>query len=147
MTSKQQPTNQFQLATDEGDIYEASREPGSTEWLISFPAGDRRFDGTKSEVAAFIKSLMGDAQPASVATIQTEQSAMTYVIKRYYGNNHDYLHGWCDQWGTSCMGSIKKAMTFATKAEADAAAEKAQRECKGSDGHQATGFTFTAVLA
>lgn len=72
---------------------------------------------------------------------------MAYAIKRSYGKNHDYLHAWCDQWGTACMMSIKKAMTFPTKAEADEAAVKAQRVCKGADGQPAKGFTFSAVQA
>lgn len=75
---------------------------------------------------------------------------MAYVIKRTYGSkgqNHDYLHAWCDQWGTACMGSVKMAMVFASKEEADKAALKAQRECKGADGQPAQGFTFTAVQA
>jgi hypothetical protein len=75
---------------------------------------------------------------------------MAYVIKRTYGSkgqNQDYLHAWCDQWGTACMGSVKMAMVFASKEEADDAAVKAQRECKGADGRPAEGFTFTAVPA
>lgn len=75
---------------------------------------------------------------------------MDYVIKRTYGmlgQNHDYLHAWCAQWGTACMGSIKMAMVFDTKETADEAAEKAQRECKGAHGLPAQGVTFTAVPA
>lgn len=75
---------------------------------------------------------------------------MDYVIKRTYGSkgqNHDYLHAWCAQWGTACMGSIKMAMVFDTKENADEAAEKAQRECKGYDGQPAECITFTAVPA
>ncbi len=71
---------------------------------------------------------------------------MTYAIKRTYGKNQDYLTAWCDTWGTACMGSVKLAMTFSTKEEADAAAEKAQAVCKGFDGNQAQGLTFSAVL-
>lgn len=71
---------------------------------------------------------------------------MAYAIKRTYGKfGSDYLHDWCAQWGTSCMGSIKLAMTFATKQEADAAAARAQAECKGFDGKPAVGITFSAV--
>lgn len=71
---------------------------------------------------------------------------MAYAIKRTYGKfGSDYLHGWCKDWGTSCMGSIKLAMKFATKDEADAAAARAQIECKDADGNTATGFSFTAV--
>lgn len=81
----------------------------------------------------------------SFLSADVENFVTTYVVKRSYGLSHDYLHGWCEQWGTSCMGSIMKAMTFTTMAEAEAAAEKAQRECKGSDGQQAQGFTFTAI--
>ena len=73
---------------------------------------------------------------------------MAYVIKRSYGkSNFDYLHAWCEEWGTSCMLSIKKALVFETKPEADAAADKAQRECKGADGQPAKGVTFSAVPA
>jgi hypothetical protein len=73
---------------------------------------------------------------------------MAYVIKRSYGkSNFDYLHAWCEEFGTACMLSIKKALVFETKAEADAAADKAQRECKGADGLQAKGVTFSAVPA
>lgn len=75
---------------------------------------------------------------------------MTYAIKRTYGmfgQNHDYLHAWCAKWGTACMGSIKKAMLFDSKEEAEAAAAKAQRECKGADGLQAKGVVFSAVIA
>lgn len=53
-----QPAETFQLADDQGDIFEATREAGSTEWLVSSPTGDRRFDGTKSEVTAFMTTLM-----------------------------------------------------------------------------------------
>lgn len=67
---------------------------------------------------------------------------MSYVIKRNYGRGSDYLHAWCDQWGTSCMGSIKLAMVFDTKEAADAAATKAQTVCRGIDG-PAVGITFT----
>lgn len=73
---------------------------------------------------------------------------MAYVIKRSYGkSNFDYLHAWCEEFGTACMLSIKKALVFETKADADAAADKAQRECKGADDLPAKGFTFSAVPA
>lgn len=72
---------------------------------------------------------------------------MTYAIQRTYGKTgKDYLHAWDEQYGTSCMGSIKLAMTFDTKVEAEAAAARAQAECKGADGEPATGITFAAVL-
>ncbi len=71
---------------------------------------------------------------------------MAYAIQRTYGKNgKDYLHAWDEQYGTSCMGSIKLAMTFATKEEADAAAARAAVECKGADGKPASGMTFAAV--
>lgn len=57
----------------------------------------------------------------------------TYAIQRTIGNSHDFLHAWDDEWGTACMRSITKAMTFATLAEAEAAADRAQRECLGVD--------------
>lgn len=70
---------------------------------------------------------------------------MEYAIKRTYGKfGSDYLHAWCKDWGTACMGSIKLAMKFTTKDEADQAAAKAQRDCKGFDGQPAR-CTFTAV--
>lgn len=69
---------------------------------------------------------------------------MAYVIKRNYGKGHDYLHAWCDQWGTACMGSIKLAMQFETKELAEAAALKAQTECRGVDG-PAVGIVFSPV--
>lgn len=72
---------------------------------------------------------------------------MAFAIKRTYGKNHDYLHAWCEQWGTSCMGSIKKALIFASKSDAEEAAVKAQRVCKGFDGLPAKGITFSAVPA
>lgn len=55
----EQAADTFQMKTGTGDIYEATRQTG-TEWLITFPEGDRRFDGTKGEVKAFIKKLMVD---------------------------------------------------------------------------------------
>lgn len=73
---------------------------------------------------------------------------MAYVIQRTYGkSNRDYLHAWCKDWGTACMLSIKKALVFETKEAADAAADNAQRECKGVDGLPAKGFKFSAVPA
>jgi ribosomal protein L14 len=68
----------------------------------------------------------------------------TFVVKRSYGKNHDYLHAWCARWGTACMLSIQKALPFDTREAAEAAAVKAQAECKGRDG-PAVGFTFAAV--
>lgn len=71
---------------------------------------------------------------------------MAYAVKRTYGKNgHDYLHAWCKDWGTSCMGSLSLAMIFKTKTEADLAASRAQRYCKGAGGHPPQGITFTAV--
>ena len=71
---------------------------------------------------------------------------MTYAIQRTYGKTgRDYLHAWDEQYGTSCMGSINLAMTFSSKDEADAAAARAQAECKGAKGAPATGITFAAV--
>ena len=69
---------------------------------------------------------------------------MAYVIQRNVGRTRDFLHAWCDQWGTSCMGSVKLAMTFGKKEDADAAAKRAQRECKGFDG-PAIGVSFSVV--
>jgi hypothetical protein len=68
---------------------------------------------------------------------------MAYVVKRTYGiSGSDYLHEWCDTWGTACMGSIKLAMQFDTFEQAQAAAIKAQSVCMGVDG-PAKGMTFT----
>jgi hypothetical protein len=53
------PADTFQMKNGAGDIYEATRQTG-TEWLITFPEGDRRFDGTLVEVKGFIKKLMVD---------------------------------------------------------------------------------------
>lgn len=70
-----------------------------------------------------------------------------YAIKRTYGKTgHDYLHAWDDQWGSSCVGSIKLAMPFATLEEAQAAAERAAAECKTIDGQVATFCTWTVVI-
>ena len=67
---------------------------------------------------------------------------MAYVIKRTYGKfGSDYLHAWCDKWGTACMGSVKLAMQFDTLELAEAAAIKAQAVCRGFEG-QAQGITF-----
>lgn len=70
---------------------------------------------------------------------------MKYAVKRQYGKSHDYLHAWCDKWGTSCMLAPSKAMTFATLQEAEDAATLAQSVCKGADGKPAQGVVFTAV--
>lgn len=73
------------------------------------------------------------------------KEVLVYVIQRRVGKTTDYLHEWCDQWGTACMGSVKLAMAFATFDEATAAAKRAQRECKGADGKPAAGVTFTVA--
>lgn len=57
-----------------------------------------------------------------------------FYIKRIFGVNHDWLHAWDDQWGTSCMGSKSKAMVFATREEADTACERANATCIGFNG-------------
>ncbi|EOH6382275.1 TPA: hypothetical protein ACKP74_006259, partial [Pseudomonas aeruginosa] len=68
---------------------------------------------------------------------------MAYAVQRKWGKfGRDYLHAWDEEFGTSCMGSIKKAMTFATKDEAEAAAARAQRDCKDRDGNPATSCAF-----
>ncbi len=69
-----------------------------------------------------------------------------YAVRRTYGKfGKDYLHAWCKDWGSACMGSVKKAMIFDTLEQADAAAKRAQVECKGFGGAPAIGFTFSAV--
>ncbi|MFO6238731.1 hypothetical protein, partial [Pseudomonas aeruginosa] len=70
---------------------------------------------------------------------------MAYAVQRQWGKfGRDYLHAWDEEFGTSCMGSIKLAMKFNTKEEADQAAAKAQRDCKGFDGQPAR-CIFSAV--
>lgn len=67
----------------------------------------------------------------------------TFVVNRTYGKyGSDFLHDWCDQWGTACMLSIDKAMKFQSFDDAQEAANKAQKECKGFDGKTAKGITF-----
>lgn len=67
-----------------------------------------------------------------------------FYIKRTYGPNHDWLHAWDEQWGTSCMGSKAKAMEFSTREEADAACERANTTCRGYQGApMPEGMTFT----
>jgi hypothetical protein len=68
----------------------------------------------------------------------------TFVVKRIYGKNSDYLHDWCEEWGTSCMGSVDKALKFESLELAEIAAQHAQKVCMGIDG-VATGFVFKAV--
>lgn len=69
-----------------------------------------------------------------------------FVVKRYYGkHSFDYLHNWCDQWGTACMLSFDKALKFKTFEEAEQAAVKAQSVCRGKHGI-ANGVTFKAVI-
>ena len=74
---------------------------------------------------------------------------MAYAIKRTYGtgknSGSDYLLAWCRKWGTACIGSAKLAMTFDSKAAADAAAARSQAECKGFGGAPAVGITFSVV--
>jgi len=71
---------------------------------------------------------------------------MAFAVKRTYGKGgHDYLHAWCEEWGTACMGSLKHAMLFSSRSEADQAASRAQLVCKGGGGHPAQGINFTAV--
>lgn len=71
---------------------------------------------------------------------------MAFVVKRTYGKyGSDYLHSWCEEWGTACIGSLKQAMRLSTQAEADAAVSRAQQTCKGSGGHAAQGVIFKAL--
>lgn len=70
---------------------------------------------------------------------------MAYIVKRKYGKHgSDFLHAWCDEWGTSCMGSVKLAMKFDTKEAAEAAAIKAKQVCRGAHG-PAQGVEFYAA--
>lgn len=66
-----------------------------------------------------------------------------YLITRHYGpnkTNADYLTGWDDTWGTCCGGDATRnagadrALTFTTEADAQAARDIAQRECRGANG-------------
>lgn len=69
----------------------------------------------------------------------------TFVVKRFYGkSNSDYLMGWCDRWGTSCIGSFGLALKFDTVEDTQDAAKRAQNTCMGVDG-LAQGFIFKAV--
>lgn len=69
-----------------------------------------------------------------------------YAVKSTHGKHHiTYLQAWDAEYGTACIGSIKLAMTFATKEEADAAAVRAAAECKTLDGKVATFFNWSVV--
>ncbi|EPP9374845.1 hypothetical protein PZF67_006583 [Pseudomonas aeruginosa] len=71
---------------------------------------------------------------------------MAFAVKRTYGKGgHDYLHSWCEEWGTACIGSVKRAMLFSTQSEAEQAASRAQQTCMGFGGLPAQGVNFTAV--
>ncbi|WP_417546486.1 hypothetical protein [Marinobacter sp.] len=70
---------------------------------------------------------------------------MEFLVKRVYGKyGKDYLHAWCAEWGTACMGTTKGAMRFTSQAGAERAAARAQRVCKGANGEVATGVVFRA---
>jgi hypothetical protein len=69
-----QVNDTFQMKNEAGDIYEASRQTG-TEWLITFPEGDRRFDGTTGEVKAFIKKLMVDVGKGEAEELAEEAAS------------------------------------------------------------------------
>jgi hypothetical protein len=66
-----QASDTFQMKDNAGNIYEATRQVG-TEWLISFPEGDRRFDGTLVEVKTFIKKLMVDVAKGEAEELAKE---------------------------------------------------------------------------
>lgn len=71
---------------------------------------------------------------------------MEFAVKRTYGKGgHDYLHAWCEEWGTACIGSVKRAMLFSSTSEAEQAASRARGTCKGVGGLPAQGINFTAV--
>lgn len=73
-------------------------------------------------------------------------STATFVIQRtFLGTGQGYLHAWDEQWGTACMGAISKAMTFTTREEAEAAAVRAEAECKGADGKPAKGMVWRII--
>lgn len=73
-------------------------------------------------------------------------STTTFVVQRtFLGTGQGYLHAWDADWGTACMNAISKAMTFATREEAEAAAVRAGSECKGADGKPAKGMVWSVV--
>jgi len=57
-----------------------------------------------------------------------------FHIKRTFGINHDWLHGWDDQWGTSCMIPKSGSMQFGSREEADIACARANSTCVGFQG-------------
>lgn len=47
--TKSSRNDTFQIPCSDGNVYDVSKQ-GCEEWLISYPEGDKRFFGTKSEV-------------------------------------------------------------------------------------------------
>lgn len=70
---------------------------------------------------------------------------MAYAVKRTHPSGSDFLHAWCSEWGTACMGSPSLAMIFATEDAANEAAAQAQRVCRGHGRRPAVGIAFSAV--
>lgn len=54
---------------------------------------------------------------------------MTYLVKRTYGANVDYLYDWDEEFGTACGPDPRRALTFDSPDQADDAAEEANRVC------------------
>lgn len=70
---------------------------------------------------------------------------MAYAVKRTNPSGSDFLHAWCDTWGTSCMGAQSLALQFKTEQEAHLAAAKARRVCRGFNGRPAQHVAFAVV--
>jgi hypothetical protein len=62
-----------------------------------------------------------------------------FYVKRTYGSNLDWLHSWDEEWGTRCMVSKDKAMSFSSLEAASIACDRANTTCK----HMCHGMKFT----
>lgn len=114
------------------------------DWHFAALDGDAEYWNVYEKRRTGFFATLADFKAARPTQYTAEQMAPAYVVVRTVGKHSDFLHDWCEEWGTSCMGSIHLAMGFGTKADAEAAAERAQRECKGADGKPAEGVVFTA---
>lgn len=63
----------MQVANADGDIFEASPQ-GEGYWLISWPCGDLRFHGTKSQVIRKLKCLANQAPSLGLCQYQNPRS-------------------------------------------------------------------------
>lgn len=77
--SKAKKALQIELVDDNGDTWQANRDMGATEWLVSFPLGDRRFDGTTAECRAFMRKLMRDNPTPS--DVQGDTPFVHYLVR------------------------------------------------------------------